>query len=46
MDGLLRLVRWVDALTGSDPSGHDAPVPHSMRGGRLAPDQAPTGGRL
>jgi len=31
----------LDMAGGSDRSGHDASTPHSVRGGRPAPDQEP-----
>ena len=37
-------VRWTPP-GGCDRSGHDASTPHSVRGGRPAPDQAVRGGR-
>ena len=35
----------LDPARGCDRSGHDASAPHSVRGGRPAPDQAVRGGR-
>jgi acetylornithine/N-succinyldiaminopimelate aminotransferase len=38
-EGVLRLAERLQELLGCDRSGHDASTPHSVRGGRPAPDQ-------